>query len=100
MQHVYKTYMFARRAHKLMHEKTTFSKENNHRGAPRPCGARPKAAPLCSLQNVVFLHMSVCALRANMYVWYTFCIIIRIYCIIPSTVWMLPRFDEWNLRIS
>ena len=40
-----------------MCKNTRESKENNHRGAERPCGARPEAAPLLSLLSIVFLHI-------------------------------------------
>ena len=33
-------------------------KETNHRGALRPCGAQPKAAPLVSLFLLAFLYIS------------------------------------------
>ena len=41
-----------------------FNKESIHRGAPRPCGARPKAAPMLSLFNVVVLCLRMHTLRA------------------------------------
>ena len=44
------------RMHILRHRIATFDKESNHRGAPRPCGARPKAAPLLSLLNLVIFQ--------------------------------------------
>ena len=37
------------------HRIIIFNKESIHRGAPRPCGARPKAAPLLSLLNILIL---------------------------------------------
>ena len=57
MQNVYKTYMFARRAHKLMHEKTTFSKEN--KGAAFGRAPQGRGAPLWlfSLISLVFLYI-------------------------------------------
>ena len=36
-----------------------FCKESNHRSAPRPCGARPKAAPILSLQNLMIWHLDM-----------------------------------------
>ena len=41
---------------------TRLNKENNnhnHRGAPRPCGARPKAAPMLSVLNLMTLCLDV-----------------------------------------
>ena len=40
-----------------IYKNTIEIKENNHRGAPRPCGARPSAAPLFSLFSVIFLYI-------------------------------------------
>ena len=39
-------------------------KRSTHRGALRPCGARPKAAPMLSLFNVVVLCLRMHTLRA------------------------------------
>ena len=36
-----------------------FSKESNHRGALRPCGVRPKAAPMLSFLNLIILCLDM-----------------------------------------
>ena len=46
------------------HRVATWGKESIHRGAPHPCGARPKAAPMLSLFNVVVLCLRMHTLRA------------------------------------
>ena len=53
-----------RRMHISRHRIIRFNKESIHRGAPRPCGARPKAAPMLSLFNVVVLCLRMHTLRA------------------------------------
>ena len=39
-----------------------FDKESIHRGAERPCGARPKAAPMLSLLNLIISCLDMGAL--------------------------------------
>ena len=46
--------------------------ESIHRGAPRPCGARPKAAPMLSLLNLIILCLEMCILRINIRILYLF----------------------------
>ena len=41
-----------------IYKNTRRIKETNHRGALRPCGAQPKAAPLVSLFLLAFLYIS------------------------------------------
>ena len=41
-----------------IYKNTRRIKETNHRGALRPCGAQPKAAPMVSLFLLVFLYIS------------------------------------------
>ena len=46
-----------------------FNKEGIHRGALRPCGARPKASPMLSLLNILILSLDMGIL----------CMILRIF---------------------
>ena len=83
MPDIHKMHRIPRRMHILSHRIATFDRESNHRGAPRPCGARPKAAPLLSLSNVVVLWLRTCILRTIMRVLCTLGVILRILRIIP-----------------
>ena len=63
MPDIHKMHRIPRRMHTLSHRIATFDRESNHRGAERPCGARPKAAPLLSLSNMAILWLRMCILR-------------------------------------
>ena len=61
MPDIHKMHRIPCRMHTLSHRIATFDRESNHRGAERPCGARPNAAPLLSLSNVAILWLRTCA---------------------------------------
>ena len=80
---VHKMRIIVRRMHVLSHRTTTFDKESNHRGAPRPCGARPKAAPLLSLLNMMILCLHIWILCIIISISHLFGMIFQIMRIIP-----------------
>ena len=71
------------RIHICRHRIIIFNKESNHRGAPRPCGARPKAAPLLSLLNMMILCLHIWILCIIISISHLFGMIFQIMMIIP-----------------
>ena len=45
--------------HAFVDRVNIFSKESNHWGAKRPSGARPKAAPMLSLFNMIIICLNM-----------------------------------------
>ena len=64
--------------HIFRHGIIIFNKESIHRGAPRPCGARPKAAPMLSLLNLIIPCLNMCILCLNIHMLCLFGHIFRI----------------------
>ena len=55
-----------------------FNKESIHRGAPRPCGARPNAAPMLSLLDLIILSLNTPVLCLSIRILLQFGNILRI----------------------
>ena len=54
----HKMHIISRGKHILGPRIPVLDKESMHRGAPRPCGARPKAAPMLSLSSLRILGLN------------------------------------------
>ena len=63
------------------------NKESIHRGAPRPCGARPKAAPMLSLLNLIILSLNTPVL----------CLSIRILWLFGNILWIIVLIHYFPL---
>ena len=69
--------------HIITHRIITFNEESIHRGAPRPCGARPKAAPMLSWSSLRILGLKRCIPCLSMCILCVFGLIFWIILILP-----------------
>ena len=78
------------RIHIFRHRIIIFNKESMHRGALRPCRARPKAASLLSLLNIIILCLHIWIKYIIISMLQLFGMIFQIINIIPYLSLLMP----------